>query len=30
LRYAVQELEPQIRAAAPQISAIAVRVQPSR
>ena len=28
LRYAVQELEPQIRAAAPQLTAIAVRVQP--
>ena len=28
LRYAVQELEPQIRAAAPQLIAIAVRVQP--
>ncbi len=30
LRYAVQELEPQIRAAAPQLTAIAVRVQPRR
>ena len=28
LRYAVQELDPQIRAAAPQLTAIAVRVQP--
>ncbi len=28
LRYAVQELEPQIRATAPQLTAIAVRVQP--
>ena len=28
LRYAVQELEPQIHAAAPQLTAIAVRVQP--
>jgi hypothetical protein len=28
LRYAVQELEPQIRAAAPQLTTIAVRVQP--
>jgi len=28
LRYSVQELEPQIRAAAPQLTAIAVRVQP--
>jgi len=28
LRYAVQELEPQIRATAPQLTAITVRVQP--
>jgi hypothetical protein len=28
LRYALQELDPQIRAAAPQLTAIAVRVQP--
>jgi predicted nucleic acid-binding Zn ribbon protein len=28
LRYALQELEPQIRAAAPEVTAIAVRVQP--
>jgi hypothetical protein len=28
LRYALQELDPQIRAAAPQLTTIAVRVQP--
>ena len=28
LRYALQELDPQIREAAPQLTAIAVRVQP--